>query len=139
MKKILLTLFVIATFGAYALSLRQRAVGTGSIGNTNSATITPPSTAGKYKNGTYTGSVADAFYGNIQVKVTIANGNISDVQFLQYPSDRSNSVRINTAAMPILKQEAIQVQTASVDIVSGATASSQAFQQSLGAALQQAA
>jgi uncharacterized protein with FMN-binding domain len=94
--------------------------------------------AGRYKNGTYTGSVADAFYGNIQVQVTISGGNITDVQFLQYPSDRSTSVYINSQAMPLLKQEAIQAQSAQVSGVSGATATSGAFIQSLGSALSQA-
>lgn len=93
---------------------------------------------GQYKNGTYTGNVADAFYGNIQVQVTISKGQISDIQFLQYPNDRGNSIYINQQAMPLLKQEAIQVQSANVGGVSGATASSQAFVQSLRSALSQA-
>jgi uncharacterized protein with FMN-binding domain len=100
----------------------------------------PPATVsnGRYKNGTYTGSAADAFYGNIQVQVTIIGGQIADVQFLQYPSDRRTSIEINSQAMPLLKQEAIQAQSAQVDGVSGATASSGAFIQSLQSALQQA-
>ena len=93
---------------------------------------------GAYKDGSYTGSVADAFYGNIQVKAIISGGKITDVQFLQYPNDRGTSVMINAQADPYLTQEAIQVQSANVDIVSGATDSSMAFQQSLQAALNQA-
>ena len=103
--------------------------------------INPTNTSsqqGAYKNGTYTGSVADAFYGNIQVQAVITNGQISDVIFLQYPNDRSTSIAINTQAMPYLKQEAIQAQSAQVDIVSGASDTSQAFQQSLASALAQA-
>jgi uncharacterized protein with FMN-binding domain len=106
---------------------------------TRAPTPVPAATpAGRYKNGTYTGSVADAFYGNIQVQVTISGGNITDVQFLQYPSDRSTSIYINSQAMPLLKQEAIQAQSAQVSGVSGATATSGAFIQSLGSALSQA-
>jgi uncharacterized protein with FMN-binding domain len=93
---------------------------------------------GKYKDGTYTGSVADAFYGNIQVKVVISGGQITDVIFLQYPNDRNTSIEINSQAMPILKQEAISAQSAQVSGVSGATATSQAFIESLGSALSQA-
>ena len=109
-------------------------------GNTPQPTSTPTSSnsTGQYKDGTYTGSTADAFYGNIQVQVTIAGGKISDVQFLQYPNDRGTSIMINTQAMPYLKQEAIAAQSANVDIVSGATDSSQAFRQSLQSALDQA-
>jgi uncharacterized protein with FMN-binding domain len=91
-----------------------------------------------YKDGSFTGSVADAYYGNIQVRVIIQNGKITDVQFLQYPNDRDRSIRINTFAMPLLKQEAIQAQNAQVDIVSGATDSSQAFIESLSSALSSA-
>lgn len=106
-----------------------------------SASLTTSPTAqpvGKYKNGTYTGSVADAFYGNIQVQAVISGGKIIDVIFLQYPNDRSTSIEINSQAMPILKQEAISAQSAQVSGVSGATATSDAFIQSLSSALQQA-
>jgi len=111
----------------------------------SSSTPPPPppagssaATRGQYKDGTYTGSPADAFYGNIQVDVTVTNGKISDVQFLQYPNDRGTSVMINQQAMPYLRQEAIQTQSSPVDIVSGATDSSGAFNQSLASALNQA-
>lgn len=108
---------------------------------TSTKAPTPVATAvrtGKYKDGTYTGSIADAFYGNVQVQVTVSGGNITDVQFLQHPSDRRTSIEINSQAMPMLKQEAIQAQSAQVSGVSGATATSQAFIQSLASALSQA-
>ena len=102
-------------------------------------TDTPtPTPSGLYKDGTYTGSVADAFYGNIQVQVVISGGRIIDVQFLQYPNDRNTSIMINSQAMPYFKQEALAAQSANVNIVSGATDSSQAFIQSLSSALAQA-
>ena len=104
-------------------------------------TATPtsaPIVASGFKDGTYTGDPADAFYGNIQVQATISGGKITDVQFLQAPNDRSTSIEINSQADPILAQEAIQVQSANVDIVSGATDSSQAFVQSLQSALDKA-
>lgn len=93
---------------------------------------------GRYKNGTYTGSVADAFYGNLQVQAVISGGRITDVIFLQFPNDNSTSQYVNSQADPMLRQEAIQAQSANVDIISGASASSQAFQQSLADALSQA-
>ncbi len=98
----------------------------------------PMMQTGKYKNGTYTGSVADAFYGNLQVQAVISGGRITDVIFLQYPNDNSTSQYVNSQADPMLKQEAIQAQSAQVDIISGASASSGAFQQSLADALAQA-
>jgi uncharacterized protein with FMN-binding domain len=105
---------------------------------TTTKTQTQTTTTGKYKNGTYTGNVADAYYGNVEVKAIITNGKISDVVFLQYPNDRSTSIEINTQAMPLLKSEAIQAQSASVNIVSGATETSGAFKESLANALSQA-
>ena len=97
-----------------------------------------PKPAGAFVDGTYTGVVADAYYGNIQVEAVIQNGMLADVIFLQHPSDRNTSVRINNMAMPQLKSEAIQTQSANVNTISGASASSQAFSQSLQSALNQA-
>ena len=91
-----------------------------------------------YKDGTYTGSVADAFYGNIQVQAVISGGKITDIQFLQYPNDNGHSAAVNQQADPMLTQEAIQTQNANVNIISGATDTSQAFMQSLSSALTQA-
>lgn len=93
---------------------------------------------GSYKNGTYNGSVQDAFYGPLQVQAVITNGKISDVIFLQYPNDNRTSQYVNSVADPMLKQEAIQAQSAQINGVSGASASSQAFQASLADALSQA-
>jgi uncharacterized protein with FMN-binding domain len=161
MKKILLSGFVIVTFIGYAIHQRTDAEAVGVItpnisqapatltptpvvaqGSTPppaaTATPTPIQLAGAFKNGEYTGSVADAYYGNVQVKAVISGGKISDVQFLQYPSDRRTSIMINEQAMPYLKQEAIQAQSANVDGVSGATQTSRAFIESLQTALNQA-
>lgn len=91
-----------------------------------------------FKDGEFIGNIADAYYGNVQVKTIIQGGKIIDVQFLDYPSDRKKSIEINRGAMPLLKTEAIQIQNAQVDIVSGATLTSQAFQESLADALSQA-
>ena len=107
-----------------------------------SGTAGPPnatSTANAlYKDGTYTGSIADAQWGNIQVQVVIQKGRITNISFLQYPNERDRSVMINSYADPQLISEAIQAQSATVDIVTGATDSSEAFMQSLSDALSQA-
>lgn len=101
-------------------------------------TATPVSYGTGYRDGQYGGDVVDAYYGNVEVKALISGGRVTDVQFVQYPSDRRTSMMINSQAMPMLKQEAIQAQSANVDIVSGATATSQAFRQSLQSALAKA-
>lgn len=143
MKKTLLALFVILTFTGYAIYKRNTEASsassvTSSPGSITGLTVSPAksqvSTQG-YKDGAYTGDVTDAYYGNIQVKAIIQGGKIMDVQFLQYPNDRSTSREINAQAMPYLKSEALQAQSADVNIISGATDSSRAFVQSLRSAL----
>jgi uncharacterized protein with FMN-binding domain len=91
-----------------------------------------------YRDGSYTGKVTDAQWGNVQVKAIIKNGKITDVQFLQYPSNDRRSIQINQYATPRLAQEAIQAQSAQVDIITGATLTSRAFIESLSDALSQA-
>lgn len=98
----------------------------------------PPKKTGIYNDGEYIGNSADAYYGYIQVKAVITNGKLADVIFLDYPHDRSTSARINSRAMPILIQEAIAAQSANVNGVSGASATSPAFVESLTSALSQA-
>ena len=99
---------------------------------------TKPTTKQTYTDGSFTGAVADAYYGNVQVKVIIQNGKITDVQFLDHPQSRGRSIQINTYAMPLLQQEVIQAQSANINTVSGASATSGAFIQSLTSALAQA-
>lgn len=108
---------------------------------TNIPPISVPPTSvpsGQYKDGVYTGDVVDVFYGNVQIQASIQNGKISDAKFLQSPSDRRTSIEINSQAMPMLQSQAIQAQSATVDGVSGATATSQGFIASLGSALAKA-
>ena len=141
MKKILVSAFVIIAFVMYAVT--HKSTQTSTVATNTSSTVTSsesnsPATASLYKDGTYTGSAADALYGNIQVQAIISGGKITNVTFLQYPNDRDDSIRINQQADPELTQEAIQAQSANVDIVSGATDTSDAFIQSLTSALNQA-
>jgi len=141
MKKILVSIFVIIVFAIYAI-FYHNAANQQALPNENNTTASAnDGSSGSntaYKNGEYTGTAANAYYGTIQVKAVVQNGKITDVQFLQSPHDQEESVMVNQQAMPNLKQEAIQSQSANVDIVSGATQSSQAFRQSLASALSQA-
>jgi uncharacterized protein with FMN-binding domain len=156
-KKVLLTAGVIVVFFAYTFLLRNQHSGpviapsaTKASDNTSSSTGTSSGGSGSgsgsgtntasasYKDGSYTGSVANAYYGNVQVQVSISGGKITNVQFLQYPNDNPNSQNINQQATPYLQQEAIQAQSANVNTITGATFTSQAFVQSLSSALNQA-
>ncbi|WP_246671454.1 FMN-binding protein [Mesorhizobium sp. B2-4-12] len=101
------------------------------------AIATSPATHG-FRDGTYAGPVTDAYYGPMQIQVSIQGGRLTALKVLKYPSDRSTSVRINRQALPMLRDEAISAQSANVDIISGATLSSRAFIQSLHGALRKA-
>lgn len=122
-------------------------VGSGNISNTPASSSIPSTTttssapapvATSYKDGTYTGTSVNVFYGNVQVQVTVSGGKMTNVRFLDYPQDRGTSVMINSQAMPLLQSEAIQSQSANVDTISGASFTSQGFVQSLQSALSQA-
>lgn len=110
------------------------------------ATAIPPTAAPQsntvaqsgLRDGTYTGQQEDAQWGLLRVQVTIQNGKITNVKVPEYPSDRRTSVFINSQALPWLQQEVIQAQSANVDLISGATLTSEAFQMSLQTALDQA-
>ena len=90
-------------------------------------------------NGTVAGPVVQTQFGPVQVQVTIANGKITDVTALQLPSDRQRSAYISGIVGPMLQSEALTAQSAQIDLISGATYTSDAYAQSLQAALDQAA
>ncbi len=103
---------------------------------------TPPAAGAQaaqgYRDGAYTGPVVDAYYGLMQIQAIIKGGKLSAIKVLQYPNDRRTSIFINRQALPMLRDEVINAQSANVNIVSGATLSSEAFIQSLGAAMTKA-
>lgn len=160
-KKFFLSAFVVISFIAYAVHERL----TNSNGGLSSASAAPDTVAGQgasnssandpasnnssqlpasssnsssqkgFKDGTYIGPEIDVVYGLVKVQATIQSGKIDNVQFLEYPSDRRTSQQINSIAMPYLQQEALQAQSANVDIISGATLTSEGFAMSLQSAL----
>lgn len=160
MKKAFLSLTVIISFALYALNERfggsvnqvvYQAPGASNQTGEPSQPVatkpkppkpvpapTAPAPKGAYRDGQYIGNSVDVYYGNVQVKAIISGGKLTDVQFLDYPHDRSTSLSIANYAMPILRSEAISAQSANVDGVSGATHTSAGFVESLGGALAQA-
>lgn len=93
-----------------------------------------------YKDGTYTGATEETPYGPVEVSVVISSGKITNVNFLQMPSDLAHSQLVTQYSEPLLKQETIQRQNpANLDFVSGATVTSEGYMQSLQAALDHAA
>lgn len=87
---------------------------------------------------TYVGSAITTQYGIVQVKITVANGKITDVGFVQLTAFDGRSQQINSYAAPTLLQEAMQAQSAQVDTVSGASYTSEGYRESLQSAIDQA-
>jgi uncharacterized protein with FMN-binding domain len=91
------------------------------------------------KDGTYTGDAAETPYGTVQVAAIISGGKITDIQFLRMPNEERRSLQITSMAEPMLKESAINRQSASgLDMVTGATSTSYGYQESLQAALDKA-
>ena len=86
----------------------------------------------------FDGSVVQTRFGPVQVQVQIAGGQITDVAVIQYPDDDGKSMRINARALPTLRSEVLEAQSAQVDTVSGATYTSNGYVQSLQAAIDEA-
>ena len=110
--------------------------------NAGRATPAPRATNGSGAGGaggatTVDGPVVSTRFGPIQVEISVAGGHIADIVALQLPTSR-RSGQISRYAEPILRQEALTAQSAAIDLVSGATYTSDAYARSLQAALDQA-
>lgn len=87
---------------------------------------------------TFVGDVAQTRWGPVQVQITAADSSITDVSVLEYPTGNGKDQEINSYALPILTQETIDSQSVEIDMVSGATVTSDGYVQSLQSALDQA-
>ena len=111
-------------------------------GSSGSATSGSDSTSsGSTSSGTastVTGSVASTRWGPVQVSITVTDGKITAVDVPQYPTGNGKDRQINASALPILTKETLSAQSADIDMVSGATVTSEGYVQSLQSALDQA-
>lgn len=96
------------------------------------------STSGSYADGTYTGAVVSTAKGDVQVSVTVSGGRVTEVVAVKYPDDNPRSTQISQTAIPQLSAEAVDAQSADIQMVSGATETSTGFVGSLQDALNQA-
>ena len=100
------------------------------------ATTAPAASSAKSINGTFTGPSVFVNYGNVQVKITVVNGRITDAVAVQAPSGRND--RWTNMAVPILKQQTLAAQSANIQGASGASYTSYGWYTSLQGALAQA-
>lgn len=85
--------------------------------------------------GTVLGGAADTPFGTVQVKVSYTGTQITNVHAVQLTDSSQHSVSISAYAAPILRQEALAQQSAQIDVVSGATYTSEGYIQSLQSAI----
>jgi len=74
-------------------------------------------------------------FGVVQVRITLTNGKITAATAVRYPDDESRSAEISSYSIPVLSREVLQAQGSSIAVVSGATYTSDAYAQSVQAAL----
>lgn len=87
---------------------------------------------------TVTGGEVQTRWGPVQVEVTVAGGKVTEVTAVEYPTENPRDQQINSYALPRLRTEALAAQSADIDTVSGATYTSDGYQQSLQSALDSA-
>jgi uncharacterized protein with FMN-binding domain len=85
-------------------------------------------------NGTVDGNVAQTQYGNVQVRLTVANGRITKAEAIQAPKGGTSDQK-TALSIPKLTQETVAAQNAQIDSVSGATYTSNGYKQSLQSAI----
>jgi uncharacterized protein with FMN-binding domain len=142
MKKIALwlmsTLSALVLMFGYHTSTSSTAA---AAGGTSSLAVPVAGTTGTSSTATsttVTGTVADTRWGPVQVRLTVVNKKVTDVSVVQYPNSNSKDQEINANALPILIQETLKAQSATIDMVSGATYTSTGYLTSLQSALDQA-
>jgi uncharacterized protein with FMN-binding domain len=129
-----------ATIGAKPVATKKAT--SGNSGTSNSATTAPaadapatqaPATSPAAINGTFTGPSVNVNYGNVQVKITVVNGRITDAVAVKAPTGKND--RYTNMAVPVLKQQTLKAQSANIQGVSGASYTSYGWFTSLQGAI----
>jgi uncharacterized protein with FMN-binding domain len=100
------------------------------------ATQTTAPVTSTVKDGTFTGPSVNVNYGNVQVMITVSNGKITDAVAVKAPKGKND--RYTNMAVPILKQQTLQAQSANIQGASGASYTSYGWFKSLQGAMAQA-
>jgi uncharacterized protein with FMN-binding domain len=130
---LLSTLAVLVLLFGYRTSTGASTAGPGTVAATGSTS------GGNTASGsTVTGSSASTRWGPVQVQLTVSGGVITDVTVVEYPDGNGKDQQINARALPVLVQETLDAQSADIDMVSGATVTSEGYLESLQSALDDA-
>lgn len=138
MKRIVLWLLTTVTIVVLLFGYRTSLAGPLASTRVTVASTTGSTTGAAPSAGTVTGPVAQTRWGPVQVQVTVSGGKLTDVSVLQSPNGNPRDQQINAYALPILVQDTLDAQSADIDMVSGATVTSDGYRQSLQGALDEA-
>jgi len=117
--------------GATKTPASSNSAASNSASPTAAATTAPATPAAI--NGTFTGPSVNVNYGNVQVKITVVNGRITDAVAIKAPSGRND--RYTNMAVPILKAQTLKAQSANIQGASGASYTSYGWFTSLQGAI----
>jgi uncharacterized protein with FMN-binding domain len=137
------------TLSAVALGGVLASHAASAVAAVESSTVTSRMPSKKVVTQRFTGTAAEADrWGPVVVSIAVRKTTTTDASgkkkvtrkmtaltVTEYPRSNPRSASINEQALPILKQEALTAQSASIDAVSGATDTSYAFAESLNAAI----
>ncbi|GAA0571759.1 FMN-binding protein [Paractinoplanes ferrugineus] len=144
-----ITLLIVSTLAALVLLFSYRTSTGGTLPGATSAAAAPgvvpdvssappsgsPSRRPAPRTTTVNGTVAQTRWGPVQIQARIVGKKIIDVRALQRPTGNSHDDQVNAYALPVLRQQVLQAQSARIDGVSGATVTSDGYRESLQAAL----
>jgi uncharacterized protein with FMN-binding domain len=77
-------------------------------------------------------------FSSIQVQATVLDGRLIDVRTLSLTGSDTHTQALNARAEPILREEALEAGSADIDVVTGATYTSESWRDSLIAAIEAA-
>ena len=100
------------------------------------ATQTPTKAPSGATDGSFTGDAISMRYGIVQVKITVQNGKIVDAQAVKVPTGSND--RYTQMAVPRLRDQTINAQSANIQGVSGASFTSYGWYKSLVSAIAKA-
>lgn len=129
-----LVITVVGLLALLSFKTRTESTAIASTGSSVSSRADGTDTAAR----TITGNAATTVWGPVQVLITVAGGKVLGVTAVEYPWTNPMDQRINISAIPQLNQEALAAGSAKIDMISGATYTSQGYVTSLQSALDKA-
>jgi hypothetical protein len=132
------TTIVVLLFGYSTSTSGPAAVGGQSSAVASGDPVSGGSTSTSSTAETVTGPAVATRWGDVQVAITVDGSTITDVTVPVYPTGNGKDQRINAYALPILISDTLEAQSADIDMITGATVTSEGYVRSLQGALDRA-